>query len=133
MYKYTPRTFCGFACVVFILLVTLSFTGCDDSKIITGTTKIDSLEWKAIAEIQEWKSCNESGWEVPEGAIVYKEQEEIKSYKTVGYETKYRDEEYECLVKRRIITMSKQKKGKKARRIIWLIFILCRSCHHWMV
>lgn len=99
MSKYTPRTFCRFTCVIFILLVSLSFTGCDDSNIITtGTAKIDSLEWRAIAEIQEWKSCDESGWEVPEGAIVYKEQEEIKSYKTVGYETKYRVEEYQELV-----------------------------------
>jgi len=98
MCKCTPRTFYRFACVIFILLLSLSFTGCDDSKIITGTTKIDSLEWRAIAEIQEWKSCDESGWEVPEGAIVYKEQEEIKSYKIVGYETKYRVEEYQELV-----------------------------------
>lgn len=98
MYKYTPKTFCGFAFVIFVLLLSLSFTGCDDSKIITTTTKIDSLEWRATAEIQEWKSCDESGWEVPEGAIVYKEQEEIKSYKTVGYETKYRVEEYQELV-----------------------------------
>ena len=95
MYKYTPKTLCRFACVIFILLVSLSFTGCDDSKVITGTTKIDSLEWTAIAEIQELKSCDESGWEVPEGAIVYKEQEEIKSYKTVGYETKYKTEKYQ--------------------------------------
>lgn len=98
MYKYTPKTFCGFACVIFILLLSLSFTGCGDSKIITGTTKIDSLEWRAIAEIQEWKSCDESGWEVPEGAIVYKQQEEIKSYETIGYETKYRVEKYQELV-----------------------------------
>ena len=92
------NNFCRFACVVFVLLVSLSFTGCDDSKIITGTTKVDRLEWRAIAEIQELKPCDESGWEVPEGAIVYKEQEEIKSYKIVGYETKYRVEEYQELV-----------------------------------
>ena len=98
MYKYTLRTFCRFACVIFIILVSLSFAGCDDSKSIIGTAKIASLEWRAIAEIQEWKSCDESGWEVPEGAIVYKEQEEIKSYETVGYETKYRVEEYRELV-----------------------------------
>ena len=98
MYKYTPRTFCKFACVIFFILVSLSFTGCDNSKIITDTAKIDNLEWIAIAELQELKSCDESGWEVPEGAIVYKEQEEIKSYKIVGYETKYRVEEYQELV-----------------------------------
>ena len=98
MYKHTLRNFCRFVCVIFILLVSLAFNGCNNSKIIKGTTQIDSLEWKAIAEIQEWKSCDESGWEVPEGATVYKEQEEIKSYKTVGYETKYRDEEYQELV-----------------------------------
>ena len=98
MYKYTQKNLCRFACVIFIFLVSMSFTGCDDSKIITGTTKIDSLEWTAIAEIQELKTCDESGWEVPEGAIVYKEQEEIKSFKIVGYETKYRVEEYQELV-----------------------------------
>ena len=87
---------CRFACIIFIFLITLSFIGCNDSKVIT--TKIDSLEWTATADIQEWKSCDESGWEVPEGAVVYKEQEEIKSYKIVGYETKYRVEEYQELV-----------------------------------
>lgn len=94
MYKYKLRTFWRFACVICILLVGLSFTGCHKSK----TAKIDSLEWRAIADIQEWKSCDEIGWEVPEGAIVYKEQEEIKSYKTIGYETNYRIEEYQELV-----------------------------------
>ena len=98
MYKNKSETFYRFAFAIFIILISLSFTGCDDSSIITGTAKIDSLEWRAIAEIQEWKSCDESGWEVPEGAIVYKEQEEIKSYKIVGYETKYRVEEYQELV-----------------------------------
>lgn len=98
MSKYTPRTFCRFTCVIFILIASLSFTGCDDSNIITSTAKIDMLKWRAIADIQEWKPCNESGWEVPEGAIVYKEQEEIKSYKIVGYETKYIVEEYQELV-----------------------------------
>ena len=87
-----------FACIIFIFLIAFCFVGCNDSKIIIYTTKIDSLEWTATAEVQEWKSCDESGWEVPEGAIVYKEQEEIKSYKIVGYETKYRVEEYQELV-----------------------------------
>ena len=87
---------CRFVCIILIFIITLSFIGCNDSKVIT--TKIDSLEWTATADIQEWKSCDESGWEVPEGAIVYKEQEEIKSYKIVGYETKYRVEEYQELV-----------------------------------
>lgn len=90
--------FCRFTCVIFILLVSMSFTGCNNSQVNTVTTKIDVLEWRAIAEIQQWKSCDESGWEVPEGAIIYKEQEEIKSYKIVGYETKYRVEEYQELV-----------------------------------
>ena len=81
------------ACVIFILLVSLSFTGCN-----TATTKVASLEWRVIAEIQQLKPCDESGWEVPEGATVYKEQEEIKSYKIVGYETKYRVEEYQEVV-----------------------------------
>ena len=84
-----------FACAIFAFIVSLSFTGCNSSKTITYTTKIDSLEWTAIAEIQEWKTCDESGWEVPEGAVVYKEQEEVKFYKIVGYETKSRTEEYQ--------------------------------------
>lgn len=98
MYKYTLITFCKFTCIAFILLIILSFTGCDGSKIITNTTKIDSLEWTATAEIQEWKTCDESGWETSENAVIYKEQEEIKSYKIVGYETKYRIETYQELV-----------------------------------
>ena len=98
MYKHTPKTFCRFIFVIFILLITLSFAGCDVSKSITSTAKIASLEWEAIAEIQELKPCDENGWEVPEGAIVYNEQEEIKSYNIVGYETKYRVEEYQELV-----------------------------------
>lgn len=98
MYKNKSKTFYRFAFAISIILINLSLTGCDGSNIITGTAKIDYLEWKAIAEIQEWKSCDESGWEIPEGAIVYKEQEEIKSYKIVGYETKYKIEEYQELV-----------------------------------
>jgi hypothetical protein len=94
--KSLKEVVCRFTCIIFIFIITLSFSGCNESKVIT--TKIDSLEWTATADIQEWKSCDESGWEVPEGAIVYKEQEEIKSYKIVGYETKYRVEEYQELV-----------------------------------
>ena len=72
----------------------ISLTGCNNDT-ISQRVKIDGLEWEAVAEIEEWKSCNENGWEIPEGATVYKEQEEIKSYKVVGYETKYRTEEYQ--------------------------------------
>jgi hypothetical protein len=98
MYKYMPRAFCRFACVILFFLVSLSFTGCDDSKILTGTTKIDSLEWMVIAEIQELRPCDDSGWEIPDGAVVYDEKEEIKSYKIVGYETKYKTEKYQELI-----------------------------------
>lgn len=86
---------CRLLSTILLFAISLSFIGCSNSKSINIITKIDSLEWRAIAEIEEWKSCDESDWEVPEGAIVYKEQEEIKSYKTVGYETKYRIEEYQ--------------------------------------
>ena len=85
----------------FVIFVCLFFVGCNSSKdieIIKGSTKINSLEWRAIAEIEEYKTCDENGWEVPEGANIYKEQEEIKSYEVVGYKTKYRVEEYEELV-----------------------------------
>ena len=81
-------------CVVLMLVTCLSFVGCNN----TITTKVEDLEWKATAEIHEWKTCYESGWEVPEGAVVYKEQEEIRSYKIVGYETKYKTEKYQELV-----------------------------------
>lgn len=94
MNKYTSRLFSIFVCIVF-LLVSSTLAGCDNSKTVNGIAKIDSLEWEAIAEIQELIPCNENGWEVPDGAIVYNEQEEIKSYKTVGYETKYKTEEYQ--------------------------------------
>ena len=89
---------CRLLSTILLFAISLSFIGCSNSKSINIITKIDSLEWRAIAEIEEWKSCDESDWEVPESAIVYKEQEEIKSYKTVGYETKYRIEEYQELV-----------------------------------
>lgn len=92
------KSFYRCICLSFILLLSLCFGGCNDSKTIAGTTKIDSLEWQVVAEIQILKVCDESDWKVPEGAIVYKEQEEIKSYKIVGYETKYRIEEYQELV-----------------------------------
>lgn len=80
--------------IIALILIMVSITGCNNDT-IPQAVKIDELEWEAVAEIEEWKSCNESGWEVPEGATVYKEQEEIKSYKIVGYETKYRTEEYQ--------------------------------------
>ena len=92
MYKDGTRNFCWLVCIVLTLLVGLFFTGCD-SKTITGTDKVDSLRWEVVADIQEPMSFDESGWTVPDGAIVYKEQEEIKSYKIVGYEN--RTEEYQ--------------------------------------
>ena len=104
--KSLKERFGRVACVIFILLVSLSFTGCN-----TATTKVASLEWRVIAEIQQLKPCDESGWEVPEGAIVYKEKEEIKSYKIVGYETKHRVEEYQELINRK----KKTKKGDPER------------------
>lgn len=89
------RIFHRIACVALLLFTISSFYGCSNSEIIREMTKIKELRWEATAERQEFKSCNESGWEIPEGAVVYKEQEEIKSYKIVGYETKYRTEEYQ--------------------------------------
>ncbi len=81
-------------CIILMFVTCLSFTGCNN----TITTKVEGLEWEATAEIHEWKICYESGWDVPEGAAVYKEQEEIRSYKIVGYETKYKTETYQELV-----------------------------------
>ncbi len=86
---------CRFVRTVFLILVCMSLVGCN---IKTVTTKIDSMQWCVSAEIQHWTTCNESGWEVPEGANIYKEQQEIQSYKIIGYETKYRVEEYQELV-----------------------------------
>ena len=91
LYKNSNKVFC----FIFAILICISFTGCDNSKDFSGTTTIVDLKWEAVAEIQEWKTCEESGWEVPDTASVYKEQEEIKSYKIVGYKTKYKTEEYQ--------------------------------------
>ena len=95
MYTYISKNFYKFVGILFIIALIVSFSACSKSKTIAETTTIDELEWEAVAEIQEYKTCDENGWNVPEGAIVYKEQEEIKSYKIVGYETKYRTEEYQ--------------------------------------
>ena len=84
---------CRLVFIILILLVCLSFTGCS-----TTSTRVASLEWRAVAEIQQLKPCDESGWEVPEGATVYKEQNEVKSYIIVGYEARYREEEYQEVV-----------------------------------
>ena len=84
-----------FTCILTLAITIFTFVGCGQQKVETYMVPIDSLEWQATAEIQEWKACEESGWEVPEGATVYKEQEEIKEYKIIGYKTKYRTEEYQ--------------------------------------
>ena len=79
------------------MLVTV-LSGCDNSinNIMAKTVTIDSLSWDATAEIQEWKiAVEESGWELPDGATLIQEKQEAKSYKIVGYETKYRTEEYQ--------------------------------------
>ena len=80
---------------ILTLAITFTFVGCEQQKVETYMVPVDSLEWQATAEIQKWKACEESGWEVPEGATIYKEQEEIREYKIVGYKTKYRTEEYQ--------------------------------------
>ena len=81
-------------CAILFICISLSLVGCSAFN-STVTTKIDGMKWQVIAKIEELKLCDESGWSVPEGATVYKEQQEIKSYKTVGYVTKYRTEEYQ--------------------------------------
>lgn len=78
-------------CLLFLCLI---LSGCKNDT-IRETTTIERLHWEVVAEIQEYKTVEESGWEVPDGAVVYKEQEEIKSHKIVGYETKYRTETYQ--------------------------------------
>ena len=84
-----------FTCILTLAITIFTFVGCGQQKAETYMIPIDSLEWQATAEIQEWKACEESGWKVPEGATVYKEQEEIKEYKIIGYKTKYRTKEYQ--------------------------------------
>lgn len=91
------KPFYKIICIILIVITAFSLTGCTHYT-KTLTTKIDNLEWTATAEIQEYKLCDESGWEIPEGATVYKEQEEIKSYEIVGYTTKYKTEEYQEIV-----------------------------------
>lgn len=95
MHKFKYKDFYKYICFIFVIFISFSFVGCNNSKDFSGTTTIVDLEWEAVAEIQEWKTCEESGWEIPESATVYKEQKEIKSYKIVGYKTKYRTEEYQ--------------------------------------
>lgn len=95
MHKFKYKDFYKYICFIFVIFISFSFVGCNNSKDFSGTTTIVDLEWEAVAEIQEWKTCEESGWEVPDTASVYKEQEEIKSYKIVGYKTKYMTEEYQ--------------------------------------
>ena len=82
-------------CLLTLVITICTFVGCSQKKAEIYMIPIDSLEWQATAEIQEWKACEESGWEVPKGAAVYKKQEEIKEYKIIGYKTKYRTEEYQ--------------------------------------
>lgn len=79
-----------------IFICTLS--GCD-AKYTPQTVTIDHLSWRATADIQEWTlAVEDSGWEIPEGAVLIKERQEAKAYKIIGYETKYRTEEYQELV-----------------------------------
>ena len=91
MYKYTPITLCKFACVIFIILVGLSFTGCDNSKIITDTAKIDNLEWRAIAEIQELVGYYRPTWrpryETRTKTVSYQEAIKEPVYATKYYYT----------------------------------------------
>lgn len=79
-----------------IILTLFSLVACEkEEETFFGTIAIDCLEWKAVADVQELQTFDESSWEPPVGAIVYKTQEEVKSNKVVGYETKYRTEEYQ--------------------------------------
>lgn len=81
---------------IFLLSICIcTLSGCD-TKYIPQTITIDNLSWRATDDIQEWKTdVKEYGWELPEGAKLIEEKQEVKSYKIVGYETKYRTEEYE--------------------------------------
>ena len=81
--------------ILALLTVMLSGCGANPEEYYTTTMPIDHLEWKAIAKVQELQPFDESGWTVPEGAVVYKTQEEVKTHKVVGYTTKYRTEEYQ--------------------------------------
>ena len=84
--------------IIFIFLLSIyicTLSGCN-TQYIPQTITIDNLSWSATADIQEWKTVvKESGWELPEGAKLIEEKQEVKSYKIVGYETKYRTEEYQ--------------------------------------
>ena len=84
---------------IFLLSICIcTLSGCN-TKYIPQTITIDNLSWQATAEIKEWKTdVKESSWELPEGAKLIEEKQEIKSYKVIGYETKYKTEVYEELV-----------------------------------
>ena len=63
-----------------IILTLFSFVSCEkEEETFFGTIAIDCLEWKAVADVQELQTFDESSWEPPVGAIVYKTQEEVKS------------------------------------------------------
>lgn len=84
---------------IFLLSICIcTLSGCN-TKCVPQTITIDNLSWCATADIQEWKTdVEESGWELPEGAKLVEEKQEVKSYKIIGYETKYKTETYEELV-----------------------------------
>jgi hypothetical protein len=81
--------------ILALLAVALSGCGSNTDEYYTTNMPIDHLEWKVLAKVQELQPMEESGWTVPEGAVVYKTQEEVKTHKVVGYKTKYRTEEYQ--------------------------------------
>ena len=83
------------------MVVTLS--GCH-TKTSEKSVTIDNLSWRGIAEIQEYKTVEESGWELPDDAILLEAKQEVKSYKLVGYETKYRTEEYQEAIRYNPVT-----------------------------
>ena len=81
---------------IFLLSICICILSGCNTQCIPQTITIDNLSWRATADIQEWKTdVEESGWELPEGSKLIEEKQEIKSYKIIGYETKYKTEEYQ--------------------------------------
>ena len=57
---------------------------------ITRTATITGFEWERVIDVETFTECHESGWSVPNGALVTKQKSEIHHYDKVldHYETK---------------------------------------------
>lgn len=59
---------------------------------VTDTVKVEDKNWSRSIEVEDWRTVQESDWEVPESGRVYDKQREIHHYTQVldHYETESR-------------------------------------------